>query len=125
MERKTRFTLFLRLPDDHSATTVANALITAYSRLPLPLRRTLTWDQGNEMFQHPRIEKATGLRIFFADPHSPWQRGINENTVSLKVAQKALIRKGWFRQQEVTPENTGRKCACLPFDVSLELPAPA
>jgi IS30 family transposase len=83
VERKTRFTLLLRLSDDHSATTVANALISAYSRLPLPLCRTLTWDQGNEMFQHPRIEKATGLRIFFADPHSPWQRGTNENTNGL------------------------------------------
>jgi transposase, IS30 family len=79
VERKTRVTKLVRLPDNHSAQSVADALIAEYSRLPASLRRTLTWDQGNEMFQHARIEEATGLRIYFADPHSPWQRGTNEN----------------------------------------------
>jgi IS30 family transposase len=54
-------------------------LIVAFSKLPAELRRTLTWDQGNEMFHHQRIERHTGLKIYFADPHSPWQRGSNEN----------------------------------------------
>ena len=71
VERKTRTTRLVRLPDDHSAQSVADALIAEYAMLPASLRRTLTWDQGNEMFQHGRIEEATGLRIYFADPHSP------------------------------------------------------
>jgi IS30 family transposase len=83
VERKTRFTVLVRLAGDHSARTVGDALIAAFAKLPAALRRTLTWDQGNEMFHHERIEQATGLGIFFADPHSPWQRGTNENTNGL------------------------------------------
>ncbi len=83
VERKTRVVKLVRLPGDHSAPTVGDALIAAFTALPAPIRRTLTWDQGNEMFHHARIEAATGLRIYFADPHSPWQRGSNENTNGL------------------------------------------
>ena len=83
VERKMRLTLLIRLPDGHSAQYVGDALITTFTQLPLKLRRTLTWDQGNEMFHHERIEAATGLKIYFADPHSPWQRGSNENTNGL------------------------------------------
>jgi IS30 family transposase len=83
VERKTRYAVLVPLPHGHAAASVADALIAAFAALPSQLRRTLTWDQGNEMFQHPRIEQATGLRIYFADPHSPWQRGTNENTNGL------------------------------------------
>jgi IS30 family transposase len=83
VERKTRYALLVPLPHGHSAGRVADALISAFSALPGGLRRTLTWDQGNEMFQHPRIEQATGLKIYFTDPHSPWQRGSNEKTNGL------------------------------------------
>jgi transposase, IS30 family len=83
VERRTRLTLLVGLAQGHSAPVVADALITALSALPTRLRRTLTWDQGNEMFQHERIEKITGTKIYFADPHSPWQRGTNENTNGL------------------------------------------
>jgi transposase, IS30 family len=83
VERKTRYAMLVPLPGGHAAATVADALIGAFTTLPAALRRTLTWDQGNEMFQHARIEQATGLRIYFADPHSPWQRGTNENTNGL------------------------------------------
>jgi transposase, IS30 family len=79
VERKFRTTVLVRVPRDRSAQSVGDAIIDAFSRLPAPLRRSLTWDQGNEMFHHQRIEHHTGLKIYFADPHSPWQRGSNEN----------------------------------------------
>ena len=83
VERKTRYAVLVPLPRGRAAAAVADALIGAFTALPPRLRRTLTWDQGNEMFQHARIEQATGLGIYFADPHSPWQRGTNENTNGL------------------------------------------
>jgi len=83
VERKTRLTLLVPMRGGHSAPQVGDALIGAFAKLPPSLRRTLTWDQGNEMFHHERIERATGIRIYFADPHSPWQRGTNENTNGL------------------------------------------
>lgn len=58
-------------------------MIEAISRLPATLRQTLTWDQGVEMSNHVAIAKATDLDIYFSDPHSPWQRGSNENTNGL------------------------------------------
>ncbi|WP_425301608.1 IS30 family transposase [Nocardia wallacei] len=83
VEHTVRYTLLVRLPHGHSAPTVEDALITAFTRLPQKLRRTFTWYQGNEMVHYERIEAATGLRIYFADPHSPWRRGSNENTDGL------------------------------------------
>jgi IS30 family transposase len=65
-------------------------LIAASGQLPPRLRRSLSWDQGNEMFHYQRIEAATGVTTYLPIPHSPWQRGTNENTVSLVVA-----RLGW------------------------------
>ena len=83
VERKTRHTILVPLRGGHSAQLLGDRLIETLSMLPLAVRRTLTWDQGNEMFQHERIEAATGTQIYFADPHSPWQRGTNENTNGL------------------------------------------
>ena len=83
VERATGFVLLLHLPDDHSAAAVQKAMIEKMSQLPATLRRTLTWDQGIEMANHAEIAKATDLDIFFCDPHSPWQRGSNENTNGL------------------------------------------
>ena len=83
VERKARLTILVPLHGGHTAQIVGDALIAAFIQLPTSLRRSLTWDQGNEMFHHARIEQATGLAIYFADPHSPWQRGSNENTNGL------------------------------------------
>ncbi len=83
VERATGFCLLLHLPGNHGADAVADAMITAMSQLPATLRRTLTWDQGSEMANHVQIAAATDLDIYFCDPHSPWQRGSNENTNGL------------------------------------------
>lgn len=83
VERATGFTMLLHLRGDHSAETVAAAMVAKMQELPEQLRRTLTWDQGSEMANHVQIADATGLDIYFCDPHSPWQRGTNENTNGL------------------------------------------
>ena len=83
VERATGFVLLLHLPGDHTADTVADAMIHKMTDLPEQLRRSLTWDQGKEMTNHARIAAATGLDIYFCDPHSPWQRGTSENTNGL------------------------------------------
>ncbi len=83
VERSTRFVMLLHLPDRHGADAVRDAMITAMQDLPSALRRSLTWDQGIEMARHSEITLATELPIYFCDPHSPWQRGSNENTNGL------------------------------------------
>ena len=83
VERATGFVMLLHLLGDHSAETVAAAMVAKMAELPEQLRRTLTWDQGSEMTNHVQIAAATGLDIYFCDPHSPWQRGTNENTNGL------------------------------------------
>jgi IS30 family transposase len=83
VERATRFVMLLHLPDDHGALAVQEAIVAKMAQLPAILRRTLTWDQGREMANHATIAAATELDIYFCDPHSPWQRGSNENTNGL------------------------------------------
>jgi IS30 family transposase len=100
VERTTRFTLLLHLPRmdghgdglrikngpalaGHGAEAVRDAIADSISTLPDRLCRSLTWDQGAEMAQHAQLRIDTGLNIFFCDPHSPWQRGTNENTNGL------------------------------------------
>jgi IS30 family transposase len=83
VERTTRFVMLLHLPDDHGALAVQDAVVEKMSQLPSTLRRTLTWDQGHEMANHVAIAQAAALDIYFCDPHSPWQRGSNENTNGL------------------------------------------
>jgi len=83
VERTTGFAILLHLPHDHGALAIQDAMIHKMAQLPKILLRTLTWDQGIEMRNHAQIADATGLDIYFCDPHSPWQRGTNENTNGL------------------------------------------
>ena len=83
VERTTRFVVLVHLPNGHSATALHDALIGALNLMPAMLRRSLTCDQGSELARHVEITKGTGVPIFFCDPHSPWQRGTNENTNGL------------------------------------------
>ncbi len=83
VERSTRFCLLLHLPDGYHPEQVQAAMIAQMSRLPEHLRRSLTWDQGREMARHAAISTALDMPIYFCDPHSPWQRGSNENTNGL------------------------------------------
>jgi IS30 family transposase len=99
VERTTRFTMLLHLPRmpehgqprvkngpalaGHGADAVRDAIAKSITTLPDQLRRSLTWDQGAEMAQHARLRVEIGLPIYFCDPHSPWQRGSNENTNGL------------------------------------------
>jgi IS30 family transposase len=100
VERTTRFTMLLHLPPmeghgvqprvkngpplaGHGAEAVRDAIVAAITQLPEELRRSLTWDQGAEMAQHAQLRIDADLQVFFCDPHSPWQRGTNENTNGL------------------------------------------
>nr|WP_211265915.1 IS30 family transposase [Actinacidiphila oryziradicis] len=83
VERTTRYVRLIHLPDGWKAPQVRNALIAQTASIPYQLRKTLTWDQGREMALHQDTAALTGFRIYFCDPHSPWQRGTNENTNGL------------------------------------------
>jgi transposase, IS30 family len=83
VERTTRFVMLLHLPEDHRAETVRDAIVDTITTLPQALRRSLTWDQGSELTRHTEITVAADLPVYFCDPHSPWQRGTNENTNGL------------------------------------------
>ncbi|HET6188108.1 MAG TPA: IS30 family transposase [Trebonia sp.] len=83
VERSTRFTMLVPLPDGKTAPAFAAALTPVIAGLPDSLRRSLTWDQGKEMTGHADIAVAADCKIYFCDPHSPWQRPANENTNGL------------------------------------------
>ncbi len=100
VERSTRFTMLVHLPREtgygltprtkngpalagYGAITMANALKQTVTTLPAQLWQSLTWDRGKELSDHARFTIESGVKVFFADPHSPWQRGTNENTNGL------------------------------------------
>jgi len=80
VERATRFTILLHLPGRHDAESVAEAMIGEMGKLREHLRRSITWDRGSELADYAQIQLALKAPVFFCDPHSPWQRGTNENT---------------------------------------------
>ena len=83
VERSSRYVMLVHLPHGRTAEAVRLALQRQVQRLPAELRRTLTWDQGKEMAEHAKSSVATDVKVVFCDPHSPWQRGSNENTSGL------------------------------------------
>ena len=83
VERTTRFTILLHLPDGHDAGQVQQAIVRKMRNLPRLLRNSLTWDQGSELALHKRIGASPDMAVYFCDPHSPRQRGTNENTNGL------------------------------------------
>ena len=83
VERRSRFALLGRLPGTRDSKTVTGVLADMISTLPAALKNTITWDQGTEMADHAQFTVMTGCPVFFCDPHSPWQRGTNENTNGL------------------------------------------
>lgn len=82
VERTTRLTLLVPL-EKKDALSVRSAFARAFKRIPAHMKKTLTYDRGSEMAQHKLFTKETGIRVYFADPYSPWQRGTNENTNGL------------------------------------------
>jgi len=83
VERTSRYTVLVPLPEGHTAPEVRDALVAAIRRLPEQLVETLTWDRGPEMAQHAGFTVDTGVQVYFCDPRSPWQRPTNENTNGL------------------------------------------
>jgi IS30 family transposase len=83
VERKTRYLMLVRIGRDRNAEVVREALTERILTLPEQLRRSLTWDQGVELAEHARFTVDTNVQVYFCDPHSPWQRGSNENTNGL------------------------------------------
>jgi IS30 family transposase len=117
VERTTRFTMLLHLPRmdswgvearskngpalaGHGAEAVREAIAATITALPEQLRRTLTWDRGKELAQHAKLTIDTGVQVYFADPHSPWQRGTNENT-------NGLLRQYFPKGTDLARWNTG------------------
>lgn len=83
VERATRFVMLVRIPYDRNADRVAALLARKMETLPEFMRNSITWDQGKEMARHTDFTVRTGMPVYFCDPHSPWQRGSNENTNGL------------------------------------------
>ena len=89
VERSTRYVMLGHLPAAHTAEEVRDVLVPLIQTLPEHLRGSLTWDQGCEMAAHKQFTVATGVPIYFCDPHSPWQRGSNENTCYANTSPRA------------------------------------
>lgn len=97
VERQTRFVMLVWIPYDRTAERVAHLLARKMQTLPDFLKNSVTWDQGKELAAHERFTVKTVLLVYFCDPHSPWQRGSNENTNGLccaSISRKAPTSRG-------------------------------
>lgn len=112
VERTTRYVQLVRIPYDRNAERVALLLAKKMNTLPELFKNSVTWDQGKEMTQHLRFTMATGMPVYFCDPHSPWQRGSNENTNGLlrQYFPKGTDLSGYTQQEldAVAAELNGR-----------------
>jgi len=124
VERSTRFVMLFPLPRSKTAEDVRKAMTKTIQTLPPVLRRSVTWDQGREMAQHVRLKIDTGIDVFFCDPHSPWQRGSNENTNGLLRQYfpkgMSLARVTEAQLQAVADSLNGRPRETLGWDTPAE-----
>lgn len=103
VERHSRFTTLIKVPSKETTVVVA-ALSRHIGKLPASLRRSLTWDRGHEMAHHKTFSVATDVKVYFCDPHSPWQRGTNEiptgccgNTYPGRLICRSITKRSWTR----------------------------
>jgi len=119
VERQTRYCQLVALPDGARAEPVRRALSQSITTLPEQLRRSLTWDQGLELAEHRRFSVDSGVEVYFCDPHSPWQRGSNENTNGLLRQYfpkgKSLAKVTQQQLDEVAAKLNGRPRQTLGF----------
>ena len=115
VDRKTRYVMLLHLPGAHDALSVRDAMIERFTGMPAQMGLSVTWDQGSEMSLHREISVAAHLDVYFCDPHSPWQRGTNENTNGLlrqyfpKSTDLSVHGRDRLREVEMLMNNRPRK----------------
>lgn len=124
VDRKSRFTIILKLKGK-DAKSVNNALIDKFNALPIKLRKSLTWDRGMELARHAEFTENTGVPVYFCDPQSPWQRGLNENTNSLIrqyfPKKTCLAQHSQYRYDEVAEQLNSRPRKILNFKTPLQI----
>lgn len=131
VERTTRYTMLVPLPNGKDALAVRIAMVKKLRKLPTHILKTLTYDQGKEMSQHKQFTVDTGMQVYFADPASPWQRGTNENTNGLirqyfpKGTDFSLVSEQELQDVEDSLNGRPRKCIDwqFPKDVFFKLVA--
>ena len=100
-DRASRYLWLADLPEGHSADAVLAALVETMERIPTTLRRTLTWDQGSEMARHADLAEMTGITVYFADPHSPWQRQTTRTATASSAATSAKAPTSTSTHQQI------------------------